>query len=357
MVKYLIRRIIQSIPIMFGVTLLSFLLASLVPGGFVKATAFAAGLDASEVERLEFRLGIRDPIPVQYLRWLVGDDWMRWDSDGDHIADSSVLIPLTMPNGEALPPGDRQGILRGDFGISLEKRRPVTRIIFERFPATLELGITSLVVGLVIGIAIGVIAAVNQGKAFDHITRIMAVVFDAIPVFFLALILLLIFGSGLRILPLGGRCATTMDDSCPAIFQRLNYLILPTFVLAAGGISGFSRFMRASMLEVVSQDYIRTARAKGLTERTIWFRHGMRNALIPIATFLGPSIAFIWSGAAITETIFSWPGVGQTAVRAVGQRDLPLVMAITVFTAISTIIGYLISDVLYAMIDPRIRFD
>lgn len=358
MVKYVIRRLIQSIPIFFGITILAYALMAFTPGGPVAAMAFAQNLKAEQIEKLKVQLGVNDPIPVQYLRWLTGDDWMRWDSDGDGIADSSFLLPLEDKDGEPLPPGNRYGVLRGDFGASFSLKRPVLDVLFERFPATLELAISSLTVGLTIGLAVGIVAAINRGKWFDHITRILAVIFDAIPVFFLGLILLLIFASknGLGILPMGDRCETLLTDTCPPIFQRLEYLILPTFVLATGGIAAYSRYMRASMLDVVSQDYIRTARAKGLNNRQVWFRHGARNALIPIATFLGPAIAGLWGGSVITETIFNWPGIGRTIVNGVTQRDYPLVMAVTILAGISTIIGYLLSDILYAVIDPRIRF-
>lgn len=357
MTKYILRRILQSIPIFFGITVLSYALMALTPGGPVQALAFGANLKPSEIEQLKIQLGVNDTWPIQYLRWLVGDDWMRWDTDGDKIADKSVLIGLTGPGGEPLPPGDRRGILRGDFGTSfLLQGRKVLPLIMERLGATLELGVSALVVGATIGILIGIAAAVNHNRWFDHITRVMAVLLDAVPVFFLALVLLLLFGSTWKILPIGDRCPTLMGD-CPPLFERIKYLILPTFVLATGGISAYSRFMRASMLEVVSQDYMRTARAKGLSSRAIWLRHGARNALIPIATFLGPAIAGIWGGAVITETIFNWPGLGRTAVQAVTGRDYPVVMALTVFAGISTIVGFLISDILYAIIDPRIRFD
>jgi peptide/nickel transport system permease protein len=297
---------------------------------------------------------------VQYLRWLLGDDWMRWDTDDDGIADGGVFfIDLTGKNGEPLPAGERKGILRGDFGTSfLLQGRKVLPLIMDRMGATLELGIAALVVGTSVGILIGVVAAVNHNRAFDHVTRILAVVFDAVPIFFLALVLLLIFGSQLKLLPIGDRAPADADlYGYPPLFQRLQYLILPTFVLATGGISAYSRFMRASMLEVVAQDYMRTARAKGLSSRTIWLRHGARNAMIPIATFLGPAIAGIWGGAVITETIFNWPGLGRTAVAHLTGRDYPVVMALTVFAGVSTIFGYLLSDILYAVIDPRIRFD
>ena len=299
---------------------------------------------------------------------------MRWDSDDDGMADSAVFFidlfapelddkgaPLIGEDGQPvmrrLPPGHQRGIIRGDFGNSVYYKRPAIQILTERLPATLELGITSLLVGIILGIGIGIMAAVKYGGLFDQASRIGAVIVNSVPDFGLGLIMILVFGVALGILPLGGRCKTTIDDSCPPLPERLNYLIMPTFVLAAGGVAGYSRFMRASMLDVVSQDYIRTARAKGLQERAIWLRHGMRNALIPIATFIGPSITFLLSGAAVIETVFSWPGVGRLVVQAPGRRDYPIVMLVVVYAAIANIIGYLLSDLLYALIDPRIRYD
>ena len=221
----------------------------------------------------------------------------------------------------------------------------------------MELGVTSLLIGATLGIIVGILAAVDYGGLFDQFSRVGAVIVNSIPNFGLGLLLLLVFGSLLGILPLGDRCKTTLDPTCPPVSERLEYLILPTIVLAAGVVAGYSRYMRASMLDVVNQDYIRTARSKGLQERTVWLRHGIRNAFIPIATFLGPSLTFLLGGAAVTETVFSWPGVGRLVVNAVGQRDYPIVMIVTIYSAIASILGYLLSDMLYVMIDPRIRFD
>lgn len=402
MLKYTIRRLVQAIPTLFGITLLSYMLMLAAPGGPVAALTFAPNITPQEREALAERMGVNDPIYVQYLRWLIGDDWMRWDSDGDGISDGAVLIPLLgykrdrasaivrdengHPILEPLPPGIRKGILRGDFGNSFfQGRRPVLEIIGERIPATLELGLASLLVGLMIGLPVGILAAVWKGSLFDNFTRVAAVIFNALPIFWLGLLLLLLVGrflpewissiarsdsvlapifqalpgaDGKPVLPMGGRCsATILIGGCPPLFQRLEYLILPTFVIATGGIAGFSRFMRASMLDVVHQDYMRTASAKGLTQRMIWFKHGARNALIPIAVFLGPAITGILGGSAITETIFAWPGIGRTSVQAVTQQDYPLVMATVIFAAIATILGNILTDILLALIDPRIRFN
>ncbi len=374
MVKYTIRRLIQSIPTLFGITLLTYLMMTAAPGdGPTAALTFDPNIPPSQRERLAIQLGVNDPWIVQYLRWLVGDDWMRWDNDGDGLADGSILVPLegaTGPFGamERLPPGTARGILRGDFGRSFATGRPpVINEIAARIPATLELGISSLFVGLLFGIPIGILAAVTRGGWFDNVTRVLAVVFNAIPIFWMGLILILIFGTTLKnaagdpFLPMGGRQPAVGADGQPVmgilpLFERINYLILPTLTLSFGLIAGYSRFMRASMLDVIGQDYVRTAQAKGLPARVVWFKHSARNALIPIATFLGPAITGLLSGAAITETIYSWPGLGRLAVGAVTALDYPIVMGVVVIGAVATILGYILSDILYALIDPRIRF-
>ncbi len=356
MTRYILRRVIQSIPTFFGITILSYLLMLGAPGGPVAALTFDPKITPQQREAYAARLGVNDPFPVQYLRWLLGDDWMRWDTNGDGIADRSVLIPLDADgDGNAEEPGTRLGILRGDFGNSFFQRRPVLDIVLDRLPATFELGAMALMLSIVLGIPIGILAAIRRGRFFDSATRVMAVLFNAIPAFWLGLILILVFGSALGLLPMGNRCGVSLTGGCPPIYQRLNYLLLPTLVLAAAPIASYSRFMRASMLETVSKDYIRTAQAKGLSARAVWFRHGARNALIPLATLLGPAIAGLLGGAAVVETIFSWPGLGLLAVRAVVQQDYPIVMATVILTGMATLLGLLLTDVLYAYIDPRIR--
>ena len=376
MTQYIIRRLLQGILVFFGATILSYVLISFTPGGPVGALAFNLRLKPREVEELKIKLGVNDPLPVQYLRWLLGDDWMRWDSDGDGLADGSVFFidhfgpeldergkPLIDESGgggtvlRRLPPGDHYGILRNDFGNSFFYKRPAIDVLVERLPATIELAVPSLFIGATLGIIIGILAAVYYGRLFDKVSRVGAVILNSLPNFWLGLMLILLFAIYLQILPIAGRCRTTLDPSCPPVPQRLEYLLLPTLVLAAGAVANYSRYMRASMLDVVHQDYLRTARSKGLQERRIWLRHGMRNAFIPIATFLGPSITFLLSGAAVIETVFAWPGVGRLAVNAFGQRDYPIVMITVVYATIANILGYLLSDILYAAIDPRIRFD
>ncbi len=357
MVKYTLRRLIQSIPIFFGITLLSYLLMTAAPGGPTSALSVDPKITVREREALAARLGVSDPWIVQYIRWLTGDDWMRIDNDGDGLADVAYIIPLDADgDGRAEPAGSNRGILRGDFGRSLFQRRPVLQIIMEKVPATFELGMAALVVSLVVGVPVGIMAAVRRGGWFDNFTRVIAVMFSAVPIFWLGLILLLIFSFKLELLPSGQQCGVVMTGQCPPIYQRLEYLFLPTLVLSTGGIAVYSRYIRASMLDVIGQDYVRTAQAKGLPGKTVWFKHAARNALIPLATFLGPAVTGLLSGAVITETIFSWPGMGRLGVSSVVQQDYPMVMAVVILSAITTIIGFLISDILYALIDPRIRF-
>ena len=358
MIKYTLRRLVQAIPTFFGITIFSYLLMAAAPGGPVAALTFDPKITPQQRERVAARLGVNDPLPLQYVRWLLGDDWMRWDSDDDGTADRAFLIPLDADgDGEPEPPGQNRGVLRGDFGRSFFYRRPVIDLLGERVAATLELGAAALMFGLVLGVPIGILAAVRKGRWFDNLTRVLAVVFNAVPIFWLGLILILLFGSTLGVLPMGGRCPPALSGGCPPIYGRIEYLILPTFVLATGTIAIYSRYMRASMLDVMSQDYMRTALSKGLTGRAVWFKHGARNALIPLATFLGPQITGLLSGAAITETIFSWPGLGRFAVQAVTSQDYPIVMTVVIVSAVATMFGYILSDILYAVIDPRIRFD
>ena len=192
-------------------------------------------------------------------------------------------------------------------GVLSSRRNRVLDILFANLPATLELGVATLLTSLVIGIPVGVLSAAAQGRAFDNVSRVMAVIFDAVPPFWLGLMLLLFFGKHLGLLPMGGRCAPNLFGTCAPLFQRFDYLILPTFVFAATFIALFSRYVRTSTLEVLNQDYIRTASSKGLSQSTVYFRHAFRNAMIPVATLLGPIITNLWAGAIVIETVFGWP--------------------------------------------------
>ncbi len=343
MFRYILRRLIQAIPTMFGITLLAFVIMTNVPGGPSAALFLNPRLKTAEQRKaIADQLGYNDPWPIQYLRWLIGDDILR-----PARANEVNLDPKDQPTVHL-------GILRGDFGYSFVAHRPVLTMIGERVPATLELAIAATILELLIGVPVGILAAVLRGSLFDNVTRVLMVMFNAIPIFWLGLILILIFSSGLHILPPGSRCPTSLSG-CPPLPLRLNHLLLPALVLSTGGIAGYSRYLRASMLDTINQDYIRTAKAKGLRARSVWFVHGARNALIPLATFLGPALTGLLSGAVITESVFSWPGLGRLGLTAINTYDYPLIMAFTILGATATILGFVLSDIFYAFIDPRIR--
>jgi peptide/nickel transport system permease protein len=337
--KFILRRLVQTIPTFFGITILAFTIMVLAPGDPVAILTFDPGVSQVERERLAERLGVNDPLPLQYLRWLIGDDWMRFDTDGD---------------GEPDERGERKGILRGDFGTSFVYRRSPIDLITDFLPATIELNIAVIVVSVPLGLLVGILAARFHDGWFDQSSRVLAVVGDAVPGFWLAFILILVFGRYLDVLPMGGRCAPTRGG-CPPIYERMEYIVLPVLVMSLGAVSGWSRFMRASMLETINGDYIRTAKAKGLSGQRVWFYHALRNAIIPMATFLGPVFVSLLGGAVIIETIFSWPGVGRLLLQSVTSQDYPVVMASVVIGSLLTMAGYLISDILYAVFDPRIR--
>jgi peptide/nickel transport system permease protein len=297
------------------------------------------------VEILKRQLGLDRPLTIQYFVWLVGNDWMKIDSNGDGIPESL---------------GTRRGILRGDFGFSFRSRQPVIEVIGERFPNTVVLMVITLLVAILIAIPIGIISAIKQYSAFDISVTTFSFAGQAIPDFWLGLILLLIFYAWLKnpftgesLLPSGG------IDSVGSTFSlgdRLKHLILPVTTGALGWIAWYSRFMRSSMLDVIHQDYLRTARAKGLTERRVIYKHALRNALIPLITLFALDLPYVFGGAVFVEMLFSWPGMGQLYYQAALQRDYPILLAILVIGAVFILMSNLLADILYAVLDPRIRY-
>jgi peptide/nickel transport system permease protein len=343
MTRYLIRRILQAIPTFLGITIITFAIIKLAPGDPVMQMTFSPRIKAETREKIRHQLGLDQPIIVQYVIWLVGNDWMQWF--GIEVNESAL----------------RRGVIRLDFGRSYLEKRPATEMILERVPATVQLNVAALLLSYGIGVPVGVYSAVKQKSVFDNMARVMAVVFDAVPGFWLSLLMLMLFAAkfsrwGLPSIAMGGMYTVTPDNRFKYdLFDRLKHLLPPAIVLATGGIAVTSRFLRTEVLEVIHQDYIRTARAKGLGERAVTFLHAGRNALIPIATMLGPEITGLLGGAVITETIWSWPGLGRMFVEANFKRDYPVVLAGFVIGAIAVILGNLLSDVLYAAFDPRIR--
>ena len=343
MTRYLARRLLQAIPTFIGITLITFVVIKLAPGDPVMQMTFDPKIKAETREKLRESMGLNKPIIVQYAIWMTGNDWMR--ALGEEVDDRYLT----------------RGVLRFDFGKSYLERRPATEMVLERIPNTIQLNIVALLISYTIGVPTGIIAAVRQNSVFDNVARVLAVIFNAVPGFWLSLVVMLLFAVkfkqwGLPSIPMGGMYTITPDNRFKYdIFDRLKHLLPPAMILATGGIAGLYRFMRTEVLEVIHQDYIRTARAKGLSKRVVNYLHAGRNALIPIATFLGPQITGLIGGAVITETIWSWPGLGRLFVDANFKRDYPVVLAGFVIAAVAVILGNMLSDIFYAIVDPRIR--
>lgn len=338
MSRYLLRRLLQSLPTLFGITIISFLLIISAPGDPVTMITFNPNSTPESINQLKRQLGLDQPPLIQYFYWLVGNDFTSFDVNGDGIPDVQ---------------GVRKGLLRGDLGQSIQYKQPVLDLIVQRIPATLQLTLSALVVGYVVGIPLGLFAALNHKRWFDQIARVVSVVGIALPSFWLALILIIIFSVTLGWLPMTGMRDVTRTDN--TFWDTIPYMIMPVFVLSIGTVATISRFVRASVLEVLQQDFVRTAHAKGISQTRIWSQHIARNALIPVATLLGPACGSLLGGAVIIEQVFSWPGLGRLSVNAAFQRDYPLVMGFVLVGGALYIMGVILSDILYTWLDPRVQ--
>ncbi len=317
--RYIIRRVLQAIPLLFLVSVAMFGLIHLLPGGpvgvFLNPRLSAAGRAA-----IEARFGLDQPLPIQYLKWL-------W------------------------------GALQGDFGFSFVTNQPVSAVLSERFPPTLELFSTALLLALILAILLGTISAVRQGTATDYIVTSLSYFGISMPIFVLGLLAQEIFGIWLHALPVSGlSTAGVVYDPFNAAWDQANHLILPMLVLATTFVAGWSRYMRSSMIEVRKQDYIRTARAKGASTRTVLVRHAIRNALIPLITVVAIDFGSIAGGAAVTESVFAWPGMGQLFISSLDSRDYPVLLSMLILGAVFVVAANLLADILYAVVDPRIRY-
>lgn len=327
MTTYLIRRLIQTIPTLLGVTVITFLLIKFSPGDPIDMFYFDPSIKAEDKDRLRTQLCLDRPLWQQYIFYMVGD----WSGE--------------CPNG---------GIIFGDFGESIANDRPVLEMYSEKIGPTLQLTVGAAVIGTILGLALGVLSAIFRGKLPDSLIRFMSVIFDAVPAFYLGILLIILFGVTWGILPLGGRVPIRSDETVN-LWVRIQHLILPTIVLGVSWIAVMSRYMRAETLEVLGQDYVRTAKSKGLTNFKVYFKHAARNALIPIVTILGPAIATLLGGSVVIERIFNWPGMGRMVLDSLAQRDFPVVMAVTIIGSLLVIAGNLLTDVLLVMVDPRVR--
>ena len=321
MLGYALRRILFAVPLLIGITFISFVVIHLAPGDPTEIQTGDLGINAQAVSQMRELYELDKPLPVQYWKWL-------------------------------------QRLARLDFGHSFSPDgRPVLEKIGERLPITLLLNILQLTIIIAFAVPIGVTSAVRQYSLFDKVTTVFVFVGFATPDFWLALLLMLLFGVELGWLPISGLRSMNWEF-LPFWRQQLDFLshlILPVFVVTFGGLAGFSRYMRQAMLEVIRQDYIQTALAKGLASRVVIGKHALRNAMMPIVTVLGLSLPGLIGGSVIIESIFAIPGMGQLMVQAVYERDYPVIMGNLVVVSTLTLFANLIADIAYSFVDPRIR--
>jgi peptide/nickel transport system permease protein len=294
-------------------------------------------------ERLTRQLGLDKPLIVQYLYWLVGNDWAKVDMDGDGVAET---------------PGTRKGVLRGDWGTSIKLREKVTTLIGQRLPNTLILMLTAEAIIIFFSLVLGVYSALRQYSFMDNLVTGISFVGYSMPIFFIALATIYIFSVyfkrwGLPSLPAVGMFDFKVGKT---VGQVVLHMILPVFSMAFISMAGYSRYVRGTMLEVLGQDYIRTAKAKGLPRREIVFIHALKNASLPIVTVIGLELPLLLGGAVVTEKIFAWPGMGRLFIDQLEDGDTPVVMGILMLIAVAVILFQLITDIVYAWLDPRIRY-
>jgi peptide/nickel transport system permease protein len=311
---YILRRLLGAIPLLLGISVVIFALIHLPPGGPADIYAGSPNVSADDLARMNENLGLNDPLPVQYAKWL-------------------------------------GNMIRGDWGNSYKDGRPVTSAIFERLPATLELMVTSLVISLALAVPIGLYTATRATKLPRYIVNVLTMLGISVPTFWTGLMVILFFAGRLGWIPTGGRGRT--GDW----LDQLHHLIAPALVLALVSMAGFARYIHSSMIEVMQEDYIRTATAKGLTNRTVILRHAFRNASIPVITLLGLEVPRLFSGALVTEVVFSWPGIGRLVTESILGRNYPVLMGTFMLSAILVIFGNLIADVCYGLVNPQIRYD
>jgi peptide/nickel transport system permease protein len=342
MTRYIIRRTIQSFLLLWVSTLIAFSIYQLAPGGPLTFLDQDPNRNVEDIARLERAYGIDRPIAIQYVAWAFGEDWLpqseQWRS-GRCLVDA----------------GDCSlGIVRLDFGRSFSfKGERVFDLILERIPATFLLAFSSLILSVVIGFPLGIVAALHRGRWPDNLIRVSTVLINTVPEWWIGLLLLIILGGYLGWVPLGGM----YDLSDRSLLNRLHHLFLPALVSSISGWIGFSRILRFEMLDVLSQDYVRTARAKGLSQQAVIWGHVLRNAIMPFVTGLSGIFLLILSGAILFELVFSWPGMGRLAYNALNSRDYPMMMALFVISSFLGIVGTLMVDILYGVVDPRVRYD
>ena len=329
---YILRRFLVAIPVMFGITVLAFGILSTAPDqlGALINPETRVTMTPAQVEAIRKDLGLDGPPYVRYVRWI-------------------GLQPLISAfTGEKAV----KGVLQGELGYTLSTRRPVAEELAPRIGPTLMLMSFSLLIALLVGIPFGVISAVRQYGKLDYALTSFTMFLISTPTFVLGLILIYVFGVSLRLLPIGGM--TTLGKPF-SLADLVGHMVMPALILGFANAAPLMRYTRASMLEVMSSEYMTTARAKGLGSRIVLVRHGLRNALIPIITVIGLLLPELVAGAIVTEQVFSWPGMGLLAVRAASQRDPSLMMGIVLIVATAVLIANIVADVAYTYVDPRVR--
>ena len=322
MIRFIARRLLFAIPLLLGIVTITFFVIQLAPGDpmdMFLEPRMQRQMDAESLELLRQRYGLDQPVHIQYVRWL-------------------------------------GGLLQGDLGESFRYRRPVASLIAERVPYTLQLAALALLVDALLGIALGIYSAVKRYSLAEKVVTIGSLIIYSIPGFWLALMLVMLFSVKLGWFPTSQTRSLDYDllSTWGQIGDRLWHLVLPVFVLGIAQAAGTARYMRNRLLEVMNEEYILAARARGLHEKTVVFKHALRNAMIPIITIFGMSLPFLLGGAALIEGVFGWPGLGLLGIEAVRGRDYPVILATTIMAAVLVVLGNLLADVLYAVVDPRI---
>lgn len=312
--RYLTLRLLQSLVLLLLVSMIGFAILHLAPGGPMSQFMAGGEMSPEDIARVERQLGLDRPLPVQYLEWL-------------------------------------GRMLMGDWGRSYRDQQPVLAVIGSHLGATLELMVTSTLIAMLLGCWLGVLSAIRRYSFFDMLVTVGSMVALSIPTFWFGLVVIFIFSVHLDILPAGNRY--TMGDG--SLLDQLHHLIAPSLVLALVSTAIWSRYMRSSMIDVLHQDFVRTARAKGIPERRILLHHTVRNALLPMITVAGLQLPNLLGGALVAETVFTWPGMGRLFLDSISYRDYPVVMGILMFTAVLVLLGSLMADLLYGVADPRLR--
>lgn len=318
MTTYILRRFLQAIPILFLLSVFLFGVVRLMPGGPLAQAERNPNVTPEQLAALRVRLGLDQPLPIQYVKWI------------------------------------KAFVLEGDWGYSIKFRRPVAEMIWERVPATLILFSTGFVVMLIFAIPIGVYSAIKPYSLFDNIITTFSFAGQSVPVYWLGLILIVVFYLNIPWFPAGGMYTIGREGD---LLDLLWHLVLPIAAMSFSWIAWYSRFLRSSMRDTLNEDYIRTARAKGLSLRAVHFRHALRNALLPLVTLIALDLPTVFGGAVFIETIFSWPGMGRLFWDAAKGRDYPILLAVMMIYAALTLLFNLIADIVYGFLDPRIRYD